>query len=153
MSDVYQGPGPQLGKQFQEQAVLELSRFEEELRRLDEELASLQRKRNEVAQTVTHLQGLQAKFDLDPEAEVARPSGRGAPSGTSDGATSADRVVAYLEETGEPAHYRHIYAELAKRGLVVGGKDPANTLLARFFNDPRLKRVGRGTYALKGEST
>ena len=150
MNDVVEGPVPQLGKQFQEQAALELSRFEEELRRMDEELASLQRKRNEVAQTVAHLQGLQAKFDLGPKDPDPPPSGTGAPSGTSERATSADLVVAYLAERGEAAHYRHIYTELAGRGLVVGGKDPANTLLARFFNDPRLKRVGRGTYALKG---
>lgn len=144
------GPGPQLGKQFQEQASLELRRFEEELRRMDAELASLQRRRNEVAQTVAHLQGLQAKFELDPKEQLQPPAGTAAPSGTSERATSADLVVAYLEEMGEPAHYRHIYTELADRGLVVGGKDPANTLLARFFNDPRVKRVSRGTYALKG---
>ena len=150
MNNSVEGLGPQLGKQFQEQAALELNRFEEELRRMDEELASLQRKRNEVAQTVAHLQGLQAKFDLDPGDNIPGPTGTGSPSGTSERATSADLVVALLEQRGEPAHYRDIYTELADRGLVVGGKDPANTLLARFFNDPRLKRVGRGTYALKG---
>ena len=62
---------------------------------------------------------------------------------------AADLVVALLEEVGEPLHYREIERRLRERGeLESGGRDPANTLLARFFNDPRLQRTGRGTYDL-----
>lgn len=46
-------------------------------------------------------------------------------------------------------HYRDIYKELESRGLVMGGKDPANTLLARFSSDDRLQRISRGTYRAK----
>lgn len=60
----------------------------------------------------------------------------------------ADLVVALLEETGEPLHYRDIHQELETRGYRVGGVDPAATLLSRFFKDPRLYRPQRGTYAL-----
>ena len=62
---------------------------------------------------------------------------------------TADVVVELLSELQQPLHYRTIYQELNSRGLVVGGKDPAKTLLARYFNDERLQRVRRGTYAAK----
>lgn len=61
----------------------------------------------------------------------------------------ADLVVALLEEVGTPLHYREIERRLRDSGkFEAGGRDPANTLLGRFFNDPRLHRTGRGTYDL-----
>ena len=62
---------------------------------------------------------------------------------------TADVVVGLLLELQQPLHYRAIYQVLNSRGLVVGGADPAKTLLARYFNDGRLQRVKRGTYAVK----
>ena len=67
--------------------------------------------------------------------------------------TTADMVVELLRETG-PLHYREIERELRARGAItIGGKDPANTLLSRFFNDQRLYRPKRGTYALRNGRT
>ena len=61
----------------------------------------------------------------------------------------ADLVVALLHEVGTPLHYREIERRLRESGkFEAGGKDPADTLLGRFFNDARLHRTGRGTYAL-----
>ena len=61
----------------------------------------------------------------------------------------ADLVVALLREVGIPLHYREIERRLRESGkFEAGGKDPADTLLARFFNDARLHRIRRGTYAL-----
>lgn len=38
----------------------------------------------------------------------------------------------------------------SRRGEFDGrGKDPANTLLAQFFDDPRLDRIARGTYSIR----
>ena len=62
---------------------------------------------------------------------------------------SSDAVVKLLRETGEPLHYRKIYEELTAQGIEIKGKTPPNTLLARFFADPRLERVGQGTYQIK----
>ena len=63
----------------------------------------------------------------------------------------ADLVVALLQEVGTPLHYREIERRLRENGkFEAGGKDPADTLLGRFFNDARLHRTGRGTYALLG---
>ena len=76
---------------------------------------------------------------------------------TSQDATSAelpteptDLVVRVLQETGRPLHYREIERELRARSwYVAGGADPANTLLAKYFNDPRLYRPARGMYAIR----
>ncbi|MCY3505869.1 MAG: HTH domain-containing protein [Chloroflexi bacterium] len=138
---------PGLGFRFQEQARSELERLQEQMGSLDSELARLQEERERVATAVDHLRGLlnlgtqNARVAGGPPA-AARPS-------RSRRAEDAELVVEYLQETGQPAHYREIYRALAEQGLVVGGKDPANTLLARYFNDSRLERVARGTYALK----
>lgn len=60
----------------------------------------------------------------------------------------ADKVVDLVREMG-PLHYRQIFDLLQKRGFVMpGGMDPANTLLAKFFNEQRLRRAKRGTYEL-----
>lgn len=150
MSDSSNGSAPDLGfgNEFQAQAEQELRRLKATLHDLEEELAKLQRKRNRVAEAVAHLQGLQGFLHLKDDGaptDVDTP----VPPSQSRRETDADRVVDYLQEIGKPMHYRQIYDGLHKRGLDVGGKDPANTLLSRYFNDPRLERVGRGTYALK----
>ena len=62
---------------------------------------------------------------------------------------TAGAVVQLLSERDTPMHYREIYQELSSRGIDAGGKDPAKTMLARYFNDQRLQRVRRGTYAVK----
>lgn len=65
----------------------------------------------------------------------------------------ADMVVSLLKEAGKPLHYREIYDSLSRAGRVeMAGKDPANSLLARYFKDERLYRPARGTYALKTSS-
>lgn len=68
-------------------------------------------------------------------------------------ADTADTVVELLSEAGNSMHYREIYRGLLERGLPppVSG-DPAQAVLARFYNDPRLSRTGRGIYALAGQS-
>jgi len=63
----------------------------------------------------------------------------------------ADLVVRLLTQTG-PLHYRDIERELRSRGWYrAGGADPANTLLAKYFQDPRLYRPRRGVYAIRPE--
>jgi hypothetical protein len=58
-------------------------------------------------------------------------------------------VATLLTEKG-PMHYREIERELRTRGwFQAGGADPANTLLARYFQDPRFYRPARGVYALR----
>lgn len=64
-----------------------------------------------------------------------------------------DLVVDLLQSKG-PLHYRQIEAELRQSAkFIAGGKDAANTLLAKFFDDPRLYRPARGVYAVKANRT
>jgi hypothetical protein len=61
----------------------------------------------------------------------------------------ADAVHGYLEERGVPVHYTELTREVLLRGVAIGGKNPANTLLAHLSRDARFNRPGRGTYGLK----
>ena len=139
---------PSLGSAFQDHAKSELERLQVSMKELDTQLATLQQERERVATAVDHLRGLLHIGDQNVTVSSG-PLASAQPS-RSRRAVDADLVVEYLQKTGEPTHYRRIYEALAERGLVVGGKDPANTLLARYFNDSRLQRVARGTYALSG---
>lgn len=66
------------------------------------------------------------------------------------GVAGVDSVVELLGREDRPLHYREIAKLLQDSGHVLpGGADPANTLLAKYFNDPRLYRPKRGTYAIK----
>ena len=66
-----------------------------------------------------------------------------------DGKSSSDLVFELLQLRG-PLHFRKIEEILRDEfGVQVSGADPANTLLARYYNDPRLYRPKRGTYAIR----
>ena len=100
--------------------------------------------------------------EMDSVSEPAAPvlaapdsvSGGAPQSGTS--RASADLVYEILAEAGRPLHYREIH----KRYEEVKHRDPRPprsrsgnpemALLARYSSDPRLDRVGRGMYALRG---
>ena len=84
-----------------------------------------------------------------PEAPVGSPESLGYRSSRhSPGlARSVDAVVKTLAEHG-PLHYRSIYENVEAMGISVIGKDPAAVLLSRFSRDPRIRRVGSGTYDL-----
>ena len=62
-------------------------------------------------------------------------------------ARSVEAVIETLREHG-PLHYRSIYDNVETMGIAVIGKDPAAVLLSRFSRDPRIRRVGSGTYAV-----
>lgn len=59
---------------------------------------------------------------------------------------SVEATVSLLRQHGKPLHYREIYTIVVNMGVHVPGKDPAATLLSRFSRDPRIERVGSGTY-------
>ena len=59
-------------------------------------------------------------------------------------------VVSLIRENGAPMHYRQIYESLREQGMELPvGKDPATTLLARYYKDDRLYRPTRGSYDLR----
>lgn len=59
-----------------------------------------------------------------------------------------DKVLAVLQEEGNPLHYKVILQKLQEKGIEVHGKDPRNTLLAHLSQDPRIKSLGRGFWGL-----
>jgi len=66
------------------------------------------------------------------------------------GGSAADHVVEVIREAHTPLHFREIERRMRAKGIsTAGGQDPANTLLAKYFNDPRLYRPARGTYGLR----
>lgn len=71
------------------------------------------------------------------------------PRNSPDLARSVDVVVDILRECGA-MHYRNIYEKVEAMGVSIVGKDPAAVLLSRFSRDPRILRVGSGTYDIAG---
>ena len=122
----------------------------EEREAVSAEISTKERRRAELEEQIGHIDALLGKGAASGPAATA-PTPESGDSGS--GNETADLVVDLLREVGEPLHYRDIERELRERGVLrVEGKNPANTLLSRFFNDPRLYRPRRGTYALRNGS-
>ena len=136
--------------EFLMQARKRLEQLEDYMQGLDAQLAELQSDRSKTALMIRHLRGLlsvHAEEGGGALTQVLLPSA----GGRGDRGDDADQVVEYLKMRGEATHYRKIYDDLKRQGIVAGGKDPALTLLSRYYNDGRLIRVGRGTYIVKPE--
>ena len=111
---------------------------------LSAEINTRERKRSELEEQISHIDALLGKGAVTERASAAETGD------SSSGNETADLVVDLLREVGRPLHYREIEQELRARGAIQAeGKNPANTLLARYFNDPRLYRPARGTYDLR----
>jgi HB1, ASXL, restriction endonuclease HTH domain len=118
----------------------ELEGFENSRARLDEAVSKLTDER-------AKLRGLVSTYEAVPIENGQRLSS------ATQRRELADMVVELLRENGRPMHYREIERELRARGLFAGGgKDPANGLLATYFDDDRLYRPARGTYEVKPDN-
>jgi len=130
--------------QFLALAAERANRLEADIGALDSQIEGLRSRREVLHEELGHLQAL-----LGRKRQAAEPPTH-EPSSTAHGRSDADKVVSLLANVGKPLHYREIERELRARGqLTVGGQNPANTLLARYFDDERLYRPSRGTYALR----
>lgn len=128
-----------------------LGHVEAQLDNIGTRIEELQERRRGLVEQRSHLVAL-----MGDGASPQQAPNRGGADGQGDVSdlSIADRVVALIAERGEPLHYREIERELRARGYVTGGgRDPANTLLSRYFNDPRLFRPRRGTYDLRENNT
>lgn len=129
----------------------------------DEFLSMLERREREVTKRITivrkHLDDERAELDrLEAErTHLTALLGLGGRQGEQNvvkfpALADTDKVVELLREVQRPLHYREIAKMLQARGYIMpGGGDPANTLLAKYYNDPRLYRPARGRYAIKPE--
>ena len=128
--------------QFLALAAKRANRLEAEIGALDSQIEELRARREGVHEELSLLAALLGRTRQAEEP----PTPRSAASGGSD----ADKLLSLLTSVGKPMHYREIERELRARGqITIGGQDPANTLLARYFDDERLYRPSRGTYALR----
>ncbi len=132
--------------------------------RLDLEISQLTERRSRIERLVADLEDIvamaqhQSEEDLNEDGPARRspspwlprqhaPAANGSSSGRK---ATADDVVELLKREG-PMHYRDIHTAIKSQGLEIGGKGNADTLLSRYFQDSRLERIARGTYAAKDE--
>ncbi len=131
----------------------QLKRCHHELGDLDREISRLQDQRTDAAKRVSQLEDILSGSDsgqnsIPDDAEAQPSSSARRPRSIAD----ADAVVDLIREHGEPMHYLEIHKMLVDRGFEIGGEGKADTLLSRYFKDPRLSRVSRGTYDLADQS-
>jgi hypothetical protein len=65
------------------------------------------------------------------------------------GSQLADQAYAILAEQKRPMHYRELTRALQDRGVVIGGREPSNNVIAAMTRDQRFYRPRRGTYFLR----
>ncbi|MGI8925414.1 MAG: hypothetical protein ACR2HN_02060 [Tepidiformaceae bacterium] len=122
------------------------------LRQCSVDLADATKQREALDERIRRLRGESTKLRAILDEYRGASSSAASPVPLDDKRRSlADEVVELLRELGRPLHYRDIEEALRSRGKYHGGgKDPANALLATYFNDQRLERPSRGTYAFSG---
>jgi hypothetical protein len=126
------------------------SRAQEELAQCQLELDEAKQRQTEAIERLAHLQALLDFEDRHLNGSVTQQVPTTVPTAPPTADTRAvDQAAAFLEERGSPVHYREIYAELERRGILIKGASPANTLLTRMLRDGRFKPAGpRGAYIL-----
>ena len=137
-----------LESSFLDLAREQLARARAQVADLDDRIADGQHAQTAAAHQAAHLEGLlngpdaeqpATAADTDPQAPASPP--------TRKPFADADVVVDLIRELGA-MHYLNVHSVLVERGFEIGGKGGPDTLLSRYFNDRRLKRVTRGTYDL-----
>ena len=124
---------------FIELAQEQLDAVDARLSEVDSEIAALREERAALIEQKAHLEGL-----VKPSAGT-----NGARSGKVDVQATRDVVVELIRARGTAMHFRDdIYPALVTAGHDIEGKDPANTLLSRIYDDERLNRAAPGTYEL-----
>ena len=119
----------------------EVRGYDQQIEEKRSEIDGLRVERDAAALRAGQLRDLLGNNEDFDAAEVSTPI---APTRIAD----ADAVVELIREHGEAMHYIEIHRTLVNRGFEIGGEGKADTLLSRYFKDPRLMRVSRGTYDL-----
>jgi HB1, ASXL, restriction endonuclease HTH domain len=141
---VQQAKHSELVATLQTVAATRLDELEAELSRLTSERAEMDSQITRLAEEGTQLRGLLATYGQKTPVTPATLSI------VRHDKSPADHVVDLLSAEARPMHFREIEQQIRARGLYAGsGQDPANALLAHYFNDPRLYRPARGTYAVR----
>jgi hypothetical protein len=130
--------------------IKELHRMREAaLRAFEDAKAQLDRARVAHERAAERVQHVQALIDLERPASETRASISKSNSGTDSSAT--DAAVQILKQRA-PLHYRELYAEVERLGVMIKSASPANTFLTRMLRDGRFRPTGqRGYYELAPE--
>jgi len=123
---------------FNEVARAERAETASELNRVKSKIGALREEEQKLEERMEHLNALLGDAVDDEATEKAAASPEDA----------ANLVIEILKNDGGAMHFREIYEEFVKQGGSIGGKDPANNLLTKFYDDPRVRRTARGTYEL-----
>ena len=134
--------GADLGaiRRFRDRRLAKLETVESQVECLQQEQRQL---RNEIEACNTLLG---ESLAADPPASEVAEQHIGSNSQSPEITESVEAAISVLRRDG-PLHYRRLYDRVTEMGITVVGKDPAAVLLSRFSRDPRLARVGSGTYA------
>lgn len=137
-----------LESSFLDLAREQLDRAHARVADLDDRIADGQHAQTAAAHQAAHLEGLLNGPDVEQPATVpgTDPQASASPL-TRKPLADADAVVSLIRERGA-MHYHDVHSVLVERGFEIGGKGGPDTLLSRYFNDRRLRRVARGTYDL-----
>ena len=119
----------------------EVRDYDQQIDAKRQEIDSLCTERDEAARRAQQLRGLLSGSEGRHKAADTGPQ-------PTKRIADADAVVELVREHGEAMHYIEIHRSLVERGFEIGGEGKADTLLSRYFKDPRLARVSRGTYDL-----
>ncbi len=139
----------------QESELLETlrERAQADVDRCQQELEAAKRAHTLALERLSHIQALLelnhrvADGLLDPPAH-STPSAQGERVAAPD-SRAVDAAFALLQNRGSGLHYREIYSEIERQGILIRGASPANTLLTRMLRDGRFRPAGpRGFYEI-----
>ncbi len=149
------------GKVISSEELIELNRRwaqekKDELRQLENEIAKLQEKCNNIRQELEPIETWLARMEnkgQSPESALIHSKAEAVTEQISEelrGDRLRDEVVGLLREIyPDMLYYRVILSRLQERGYKVGGKDPGLNLIAHISKDKRIKRGDkRGYYGI-----
>lgn len=126
----------------------EREQLKEEIANLDLELANIHTVRRQKEKRLEHIEALLGNEKPKPAHKVQMSSERGFSSSTEAILDTAEAIL--RERNKEPMHYRDLADELSRRGIVIGGKNPAGGLISRLSGDDRFVRpTSKGFYGLR----
>ena len=126
-------------KEFLRTLATRIESMTSELEDVEESLSQLRTQRDGLRAQLAHMQALANPERLSSEGSNELPSGE----------EISDLVYGLLESHGS-LHFKNIEQLLRETaGVQASGSDPATSLLARYYNDPRFYRPKRGTYAIR----
>lgn len=114
------------------------------------QLEQLRQSRRELDERIavreSQLRNIDELLALEGEGNGQRTNGPVSP------AHFMDAAVDELQNARAGLHHKQILQRIIARGVNVPGRDPSANLIAHMSRDPRVVRVGRGTYAIAGSA-